>query len=144
MKNRLWMTFALTGGLILLAQSKVLAVSLTQTESNQQQSSSGQILPISAQTEIAGQTIYLEVAQTFEQQAIGLMNRTALADDRGMLFPIIPPEPVTFFMKDVLIPLDIIFLQDEKVLGIAANVPPCATEPCRSAGWSGYYAAREH
>lgn len=80
--------------------------------------------------EIASQTIALEVAQTPNQQALGLMYRPTLASDRGMLFIFDPPQIVSFYMKNVLIPLDIIFLRDGKVLEIAANVPPCTTEPC--------------
>lgn len=130
MKNKLRMTFALSGAFIFFAQSTLLAVSLTKTESNQQKPSSSQKLPISAQAKIAGQTIYLEVAQTPKQQTIGLINRSALANNRGMLFPIAPPRIAGFWMKDVLIPLDIVFLQNKKVVGIAAKVPPCSTKNC--------------
>jgi len=80
--------------------------------------------------QVAGQFIGLEVAQTPEQQAKGLMYRPALASERGLLFTFDPPQIVTFFMKNVLIPLDIIFLRDGQVLEIAANVPPCKAEPC--------------
>ncbi|MEB3337922.1 MAG: DUF192 domain-containing protein [Leptolyngbyaceae bacterium] len=90
----------------------------------------GQTLPISAQVVIANQTIQLEVAQTIPQQATGLMYRTALADDRGMLFPFNPPQNVSFWMKNVYISLDMVFLSKGKVKAIAANVPPCPTEPC--------------
>lgn len=79
---------------------------------------------------VAGQSVGLEVAQTPEQQARGLMYRPTLASDRGVLFAFDPPQIVTFFMKNVLIPLDIIFLRDRQVLEIAANVPPCTAEPC--------------
>lgn len=90
----------------------------------------GQTLPISAQANIAGSTIELEVARTQQQQAMGLMHRTTLADDRGMLFLFEPPQRVSFWMKNVPIPLDMIFLRDGKVKAIAASVPPCTTEPC--------------
>lgn len=79
---------------------------------------------------VAGESIGLEVAQTPEEQARGLMYRPSLASDRGLLFTFDPPQIVTFFMKNVLIPLDIIFLREGKVLEIATNVPPCTTEPC--------------
>lgn len=94
------------------------------------QSQSGQSLPISAQAQVSGQTIDLEVAQTPQQQAMGLMYRAALADNHGMLFPFNPPQPVSFWMKNVPVPLDMIFLQDGKVVEIAANVPPCTTASC--------------
>ena len=89
-----------------------------------------QTLPISAKAIVAGKVIQLEVAQTPQQQQIGLMNRTSLADDRGMLFPFDPPQPARFWMKNTLIPLDMIFLRNGVVSAIAANVPPCTSDPC--------------
>ena len=94
----------------------------------------GQMLPISALAEMAGQQISLEVARTPEEQAMGLMYRTSLAADRGMLFPFEPPQPVSFWMKNTLIPLDMVFLRNGKVKAIAANVPPCTTTPCPTYG----------
>ncbi len=90
----------------------------------------GQELPITAQAKIGDRTIDLEVPNTPQQQAIGLMYRSAIAPDRGMLFPFNPPRTVTFWMKNVEIPLDMIFLRDGEVVAIAADVPPCTTEPC--------------
>ncbi len=94
----------------------------------------GQSLPISAQVTIGSRVLGLEVAQTVEQQAIGLMYRTTLADDRGMLFEFSPPRNVGFWMKNVAIPLDMIFIKDGKVQAIAAAVPPCNAEPCPTYG----------
>lgn len=100
------------------------------TQSSNSGTEQGQSLPISAQVNIGNQLIQLEVARTPQQQAIGLMYRTALADNRGMLFPVDPPRPVSFWMKHCLINLDMIFLRDGKVQAIAANVPPCKADPC--------------
>ncbi len=97
----------------------------------------GQSLPLTAQVVIGEQTIRLEVAQTLEQQAMGLMFRTELAPDRGMLFPFNPPRPVSFWMKNVPINLDMVFLRDGKVVDIASQVPPCTTDPCPVYGPSG-------
>ena len=94
----------------------------------------GQSLPISAQVAIGDRILGLEVARTQEQQATGLMYRTALADDRGMLFEFKPPQSVRFWMKDVVIPLDMIFIKDGKVKAISASVPPCKTNPCPTYG----------
>ena len=94
----------------------------------------GQTLPISAQATIAGHTIGLEVARTPEQQATGLMYRSALGDYRGMLFKFESPQVARFWMKNVRIPLDMIFLQDGEVKAMAASVPPCTTSPCPSYG----------
>ncbi len=93
-----------------------------------------QSLPISAQVTINSSVLKLEVAKTAEQQATGLMYRNSLADDRGMLFEFDPPQSVRFWMKNVAIPLDMIFIKDGKVKAIATAVPPCNTTPCPTYG----------
>lgn len=96
--------------------------------------SRGQRLPITAKANLADQEILLEVAETPEQQAMGLMFRPALPDDRGMLFPMAFPRPVSFWMMNVPVPLDMVFIYQGKVQGIAANVPPCQAAPCPTYG----------
>lgn len=96
--------------------------------------SQGQSLPITARAQIGNQTIDLEVARTPQQQATGLMYRQSLADDRGMLFPFARSQTVSFWMKNVEVPLDMIFLQDGRVVEIANDVPPCNTNPCPTYG----------
>ena len=111
------------------ATSPSVSGSLTEVAVN-----SGQTLPVSAQARVRERTIGLEVARTPQQQEIGLMYRTSLAEDRGMLFPFEPPQPVRFWMKHTLIPLDMIFLRDGVVKAIAAAVPPCTTQSCPTYG----------
>ena len=96
----------------------------------QASTATGQLLPLSAQIKVADQVIQLEVAATPEQQEIGLMNRTHLAADRGMVFPFGTPRRVGFWMKNTLIPLDMVFLLKDKVQAISSNVPPCNADPC--------------
>lgn len=95
-----------------------------------QEMAMGQTLPISAQVKVGDQTIDLEVAKTEQQQAMGLMYRQQLEDNRGMLFSFSPPRPVGFWMKNCLINLDMVFLRNGQVVAIANNVPPCQKEPC--------------
>jgi uncharacterized membrane protein (UPF0127 family) len=72
----------------------------------------------------------VEVASTPEQQSYGLMNRQSLPPDRGMIFPYQPPQPVSFWMKDTLIPLDIIFIAPGgRISSIAENTVPLSLEP---------------
>lgn len=94
------------------------------------QSEQGQILPITAKAIVGGEIIELEVAETPEQQAIGLMYRSHLPKNRGMLFPFSPARVARFWMKNTLIPLDIIFLEDGVIKAIFANVSPCQVDPC--------------
>lgn len=90
----------------------------------------GQELPITAIAQMGGKTIKLEVAKTPEQQAIGLMYREELPADRGMLFPMNPPREPRFWMKNVEIPLDMIFVREGRIRAIAHDVPPCEEDPC--------------
>lgn len=94
----------------------------------------GQILPVSAIAQINGETFELEVAQTRQEQALGLMFRNALPDNRGMLFPFDRPRRASFWMKDVPVALDMVFIRDSAVIYIAAEVPPCPETPCPSYG----------
>jgi len=95
-----------------------------------QENPQGQQLEVSAQVAISGELIDLEVARTPEQQALGLMYRPELPDNRGMLFPFPSPRILTFWMKNVPVPLDMVFLLDGEVKAIAASVPPCTTPSC--------------
>jgi uncharacterized protein len=75
----------------------------------------------------------VEVAATSPQQAKGLMFRTALADDRGMIFPFGDERMASFWMKNTPIPLDIIFIRaDGKIENIAENTIPYSLEPVGS------------
>jgi uncharacterized protein len=95
----------------------------------------GQQLPISAVAVIpSGFNIQLEVAKTSKQQEIGLMYRPALANDRGMLFKFTSPQPVSFWMKNVPVALDMVFLHKGVVQHIKASAPPCTKEPCPTYG----------
>lgn len=102
---------------------------------NQATAPSGQQLPISAQAVVPnGTTIQLEVAQTPQQQEMGLMYRPALPDDRGMLFKFPSPQPTRFWMKNVPVALDMVFIKNGIVKYIQAAAPGCASEPCATYG----------
>lgn len=94
----------------------------------------GQHLPITAEATIEGQVIQLEVAETQQQQQMGLMHRPPLPDDRGMLFPFEPARPVRFWMKNTPSPLDMVFLHEGEVKAIVVDVPPCEADPCPTYG----------
>ena len=77
----------------------------------------------------------VEIARTPEEQSTGLMNRADLAPDRGMIFPFPTPRNASFWMKNTLIPLDIIFVRtDGSIANIAENTVPLSLEPVQSDG----------
>ena len=94
----------------------------------------GQKLPITAMVKVGEEVVELEVAKTPEQQEIGLMFRTDLAKNRGMIFLFFPPRVTRFWMKNTLIPLDMIFLRQGVIQSISSSVPPCKRDPCPSYG----------
>ncbi|BAY08085.1 DUF192 domain-containing protein [Calothrix sp. NIES-2098] len=97
--------------------------------------SAGQKLPISAVAIVPnGTKVQLEVAQTPKQQEIGLMYRTSLPDNQGMIFKFPSAQPVRFWMKNTLIPLDMVFIQNGVVKYIQTSAPPCTKDPCPSYG----------
>ncbi|WP_041555368.1 DUF192 domain-containing protein [Nostoc sp. PCC 7524] len=107
----------------------------TETATSQTKAPSGQTLPISAKAKIPnGIEIELEVAKTPEQQTMGLMYRPALPDNRGMLFTFPTAQPARFWMKNVPVALDMVFLQNGVVKYIETAAPPCASEPCPTYG----------
>lgn len=72
-------------------------------------------------------TVFLEIASTPEQKTKGLMNRPSLAGNRGMVFVFRPARIVTFWMKDTLISLDMIFINRGKIVNIVKNALPNQT-----------------
>lgn len=77
----------------------------------------------------------VEVVDTPASRAQGLMYRKSLAPDRGMLFDFKKPAPVSFWMRNTLIPLDMIFIrQNGLVLSIARNAIPHDETPVPSNG----------
>lgn len=77
----------------------------------------------------------VEVASSGAEQAKGLMFRKAMGADEGMLFPMEPPRQASFWMKNTVIPLDIIFIgPDRLVSNVAANATPYSLDPLPSAG----------
>ena len=64
------------------------------------------------------------------------MFRQSLGDNQGMIFPYDPPVPASFWMKNTLIPLDMIFIRpDHSIARVADNTVPLSLEPV-SAGES--------
>lgn len=80
---------------------------------------------------LQGHQFSVELATTPDEQARGLMERTFMAKDHGMLFVFTDDMPRTFWMKDTLIPLDMLFFDSQRrLVAIRADAQPCTTDPC--------------
>lgn len=74
--------------------------------------------------------IYAEYARTAPEQEKGLKDRPSLPGNAGLLF-IFPDEtPRSFWMKEVLIPLDLIFMDEKGRIIETASLLPCSEDPC--------------
>jgi uncharacterized membrane protein (UPF0127 family) len=83
--------------------------------------------------ELGGKTFSVEIADSRQEQGLGLMFRDKLPADAGMLF-IFPDEaPRSFWMKNTRIPLDIMYFDKAlKMVSISADTPPCKINRCPS------------
>lgn len=78
-----------------------------------------------------GRSVRAELAITPEERAQGLMFRHNIEFDQGMLFVFDREGIHSFWMKNMLMPLDLIWLDGEKrVVHVEREVPPCVEEPC--------------
>nr|WP_246204446.1 DUF192 domain-containing protein [Devosia marina] len=87
------------------------------------------------QSESGNHAFTVEVVDTPETRAQGLMYRQELADDAGMLFDFREERPVSFWMRNTFIPLDMLFIEaDGTILNIHANARPHDTTSIPSDG----------
>lgn len=97
-----------------------------------------QYLPIEARWCLEGlgkgRCIELEVPASERQYSMGLQQRPALPPLRGMWFAFSPPQVAKFWMHRTLAPLDLIFIANNRIQAIEANVPICPNLPCRTYG----------
>ena len=88
------------------------------------------------ETEAGGRYRFeIELAVTPEEQARGLMHREEMAADAGMLFLFEPVRPVSFWMKNTLISLDMLFVgADGRIVNIGERTEPLSTASVPSDG----------
>jgi len=76
---------------------------------------------------------HVEIAETLQERQQGLMFRTSLPPDHGMLFIQPQTAPTSFWMKNTYIPLDLLYFDsDGRLLEIHAETPPCTVPACPS------------
>ena len=82
-----------------------------------------------------GTVIHVEVASDDPTREQGLMFRDQLPADHGMIFLFAQNGVYPFWMKNTIIPLDMIWIDDQhRVNFVASDVPPCKADPCPNYG----------
>ena len=98
----------------------------------------GALEPLEVQTAGGARRFRVELADDDAERQRGLMFRESLAADRGMLFDFGSAAPRSFWMKNTLAPLDIIFIgEDGRVQNVGAGIP-FSEAPVPSAGSARY------
>ncbi len=93
-----------------------------------------EIIPLTISSDDETHIFRVEVAATPQDQAQGLMFRTEMGEDEGMIFPLARVRMASFWMRNTVIPLDIIFIgPDNRILNIAENTTPYSEESIPSA-----------
>ena len=94
-----------------------------------------EVVPVTLTLEGGEHIIDAELAATPQAQARGLMFRTEMGADEGMIFPYENAHVLSFWMKNTVIPLDIIFIgPDQRVINVAANAVPYSLTPVTAEG----------
>lgn len=77
--------------------------------------------------------IAVDIVDTMETRTRGLMFRESMPEDEGMFFVFEEEDEKSFWMKNTLIPLDMIFIgADYRVVSITKGAVPCKADPCGS------------
>jgi uncharacterized membrane protein (UPF0127 family) len=83
----------------------------------------------------SGAVYRVELARTPDELAQGLMFRESLPEHTGMLFLFLDGGVHKFWMKNTMIPLDMVWMDPEgRVLFVSGETPPCRAEPCPTYG----------
>lgn len=94
-----------------------------------------EVIPLAVKSDGKVHRFRVELAQSPEDQRKGLMFRTELGPDEGMIFPSVPQTARSFWMKNTPLSLDIIFVgADGRILNIAARTEPYSLDPVYSLG----------
>jgi hypothetical protein len=89
-------------------------------------------VPLTIHSSTGAHLFTVQVAATPEQQEHGLMFYRSLGADEGMIFPYDPPQNASFWMKNTLIPLDIIFIRADGTIARITNAKALDETPLPS------------
>lgn len=86
---------------------------------------------VTFETDSGAHEYIVDVADDYEERKIGLMYQEKIDDDKGMIFVFAKKDKLNFWMKNTLIHLDMIFIdEDKKVVDFIENAEPCKVEKC--------------
>lgn len=77
-----------------------------------------------ASVQVGGERIQARIAQTVEEQRVGLAGVDRLEDNEGMLFPYESPQRPSFWMKGMQIPIDLLWIRSGRVVGFEESMTP--------------------
>ena len=90
---------------------------------------------LTLRTDSGPHSFNIEIANSGGERALGLMYRRELAADAGMLFLYDPPQPITMWMRNTILSLDMIFIgTDGRVHRIESHTEPFSTDIISSDG----------
>ncbi len=93
-----------------------------------------QVIPLTITTQGGRHDFRVEVARTPQEQAKGLMFRTEMGPDEGMLFPYDQPHQLSFWMKNTVLSLDLVFIDEQhRIVNIAEKATPYSEQSILSA-----------
>jgi uncharacterized protein len=111
----------------LLAASGILADSTVMAKMRREM--------LTLKTAAAEHIIDIEIAETMEEKALGLMFRTAVPDNTGMLFPYGDPQDITMWMRNTYVSLDMVFIRADGIVHrVAARTEPLSEKIISSEG----------
>ena len=112
--------------------ARAVALWVACTAGSTSQFALAQSLPTTT-VEIGNAAFVVEVASNDAQRMRGLMFREAMPADHGMLFVFEQELPLSFWMKNTRLPLDMLYFdRTARLVSIQSNVPPCVTAYCPS------------
>jgi uncharacterized membrane protein (UPF0127 family) len=85
---------------------------------------------VAIETDDGEREVAVEIADTDDERAVGLMGRTSLPADAGMLFVYPGPTEGGYWMKNTLIPLSIAFYDADGTILRILDMEPCRRDPC--------------